>query len=99
MEILKIIVQSIIIIFLIYFLSGRLIGPKVNMVKRILSVGISVFLTTFVFWYTFAKGKSIDEMLSLKTMNVSTLLWIGSMLLISMLLYLFILNISFNLPS
>lgn len=90
MEILKIIVQFIIIIFLIYFLSGRLIGPKVNMVKRILSVGISVFLTTFVFWYTFAKGKSIDEMLSLKTMNVSTLLWIGSMLLISMLLYLFL---------
>ena len=89
MELLKIIVQFSIIIFLIYFVSGRLIGPNVNMFKRILSVGISVVLTTFVFWYTFANGKSINEMLSLDTLNVSVLLWIGSMLLISMLLYLF----------
>ncbi len=89
MEILKIIAQFSIIIILIYYVSGRLIGPNVNMMKRILSVGISVVLTTFVFWYTYANGKSIDEMISLNTLNVSTLLWIGSMLLISMLLYLF----------
>ena len=89
MELLKIIVQFSIIIFLIYFVSGRLIGPNVNMFKRILSVGISVILTTFVFLYTFANGTSINEMLSLDTLNVSMLLWIGSMLLISMLLYLF----------
>ena len=89
MEILKFTVQFLIIIIFIYFVSGRLIGPKVNMMKRILSVGISVMLTTFVFWYTYSSDKSIDEMISLDTMNVATLLWIGSMLLISMLLYLF----------
>ena len=83
------IIQYSIVIVFIYFVSGRLIGPNVNMIKRILSVGISVLFTTFVFWYSFAKGTSISDMISLNTMNVSTLLWIGSMLLISMLLYLF----------
>jgi len=88
-EILKMIIQYSIVIVFIYFVSGRLIGPNVNMIKRILSVGISVLFTTFVFWYSFAKGTSINDLISLNTMNVSTLLWIGSMLLISMLLYLF----------
>ena len=83
------IIQYSIVIVFIYFVSGRLIGPNVNMIKRILSVGISVLFTTFVFWYSFAKGTSINDLISLNTMNVSTLLWIGSMLLISMLLYLF----------
>ena len=70
MEILKFAVQFLIIIIFIYFVSGRLIGPKVNMMKRILSVGISVMLTTFVFWYTYSSDKSIDEMISLDSMKV-----------------------------
>lgn len=74
---------------LIFFISGRLIGNDVNLSKRILSVVLGVFFTTFVFWYTYLSTNPIkanggmDEVL-----NVATLLWFGSMLLISMLLYL-----------
>lgn len=75
---------------LIFFVSGRLIGPNVNFIKRVLSVVISVCFTTFVYWYSYLRytdynsGSVFEQM-----MEVSTLLWFGSMLLISMLLYLF----------
>lgn len=75
---------------LIFFISGRLIGSNVNLLKRILSVVISVSFTTFVFWYTFLRNNSIDgDGLVENVLNIATLLWFGSMLLISMLLYLF----------
>ena len=82
--------QLIIITFVIYFVSGRLIGPNVNFIKRALSVVLSISLTTFVFWYSYLRELDIktDEIMS-SIVNVATLLWIGSMLLISMLLYLF----------
>lgn len=89
MEILKMIVQLAAVVLFIYFVSGRLIGPNVNLFKRILSVAISVLFTTFVFVYTYGKNNSFQDFLSMETMNAAVLLWIGSMLLISMLLYLF----------
>lgn len=85
----KIVLEFLIIIMFVYFLSGRLIGPHVNLFKRILSVAISVVLTTVVFLYTYGHGQSLADIVSFEKMNDSTLLWIGSMLLISMLLYLF----------
>lgn len=61
-----------------------------NLFRRLLSVLLSVALTSFVFWYTYARHHhdyfSGDVMESV--INVATLLWVGSMLLISMLLYL-----------
>ena len=89
MDTLLFILQFIVIVFFVYFVSGRLIGPKVSRWKRTLSVSISVILTTFVFWYTYLRGTSLKKFMAMDVMNVSTLLWIGSMLLISMLLYLF----------
>ena len=81
-------IQIVIIVLFIYFVSGRLIGTNVNVFRRILSVLISIVFTTFVFWYTYLRDKSIEEFAELDMMNVITLLWIGSMLLISMFLYL-----------
>ncbi len=85
------IVQIFFVSVLIFFISGRLIGSNVNIFKRILSVIISVSFTTFIFWYTYLRGT--DYTFSFSTMNnvvnVATLLWVGSMLLISMLIYLF----------
>ena len=75
---------------LIFFISGRLIGSQVSLIKRILSVLISVAFTTFVFWYTYLRGTDYyDQGIISNVMNAATLLWLGSMLLISMLLYLF----------
>lgn len=82
--------QLIIASLLIYFISGRLIGSNINLLKRVLSVIISVAFTTFVFWYTYLRHQTnapIDFVNQVA--NVATLLWFGSMLLISMLLYLF----------
>lgn len=75
---------------LIFFISGRLIGSQVSLGKRILAVLISVAFTTFVFWYTYLRGTDYFEQgIVSNVMNAATLLWLGSMLLISMLLYLF----------
>jgi len=83
-------IQIIVAAVLIFFISGRLIGSKVNLTKRILSVVISVSFTTFVFWYTYLRDNAINTAgLVENVLNVATLLWFGSMLLISMLLYLF----------
>lgn len=83
-------IQIIVSALLIFFISGRLIGSKVNLTKRILSVVISVSFTTFVFWYTYLRDNAINTAgLVENVLNVATLLWFGSMLLISMLLYLF----------
>lgn len=84
------IIQILLVAVLIYFISGRLIGSNVNIFKRILSVIISVSFTTFVFWYTYLRNREVSPNNVVESvMNVSTLLWIGSMLLISMLIYLF----------
>ena len=83
-------IQIIVASVLIFIISGRLIGSKVNLAKRILSVVISVSFTTFVFWYTYLRDNAINTAsLVENVLNVATLLWFGSMLLISMLLYLF----------
>ena len=82
--------QLIIASLLIYFISGRLIGSNINLLKRVLSVIISVAFTTFVFWYTYLRHQTnAPTDFVNQVANVATLLWFGSMLLISMLLYLF----------
>ncbi|WP_332649047.1 ABC1 kinase family protein [Lysinibacillus sp. 54212] len=83
-------IQVIIAAIVIFIISGRLIGSNVNLTKRVLSVVMSVSFTTFVFWYTYLRdnGTNVDSLVE-NVLNVATLLWFGSMLLISMLLYLF----------
>ncbi|MBM7609280.1 ubiquinone biosynthesis protein [Lysinibacillus composti] len=90
MGIIQQIIYLLIIAALIYFISGRLIGSNVNIFKRILSVILSVSFTTFVFWYSYLRNRDIaPENIIENVISVSTLLWIGSMMLISMLIYLF----------
>ena len=86
----QLVLQILIASVLIFIISGRLIGSNVNLRKRILSVVISVSFTTFVFWYSYLRNNPLNEEgLVESVLNVATLLWFGSMLLISMLLYLF----------
>ncbi|KGR75131.1 ABC1 kinase family protein [Ureibacillus sinduriensis] len=89
MTILKPILLILLVAVFTFFISGRLIGANVNLFKRVLSVVISVSFTTFIYWYTYLKGKEYTFDTVNSVVNVSTLLWIGSMLLISMLIYLF----------
>ena len=86
---LKFFIQLMIVSGFIYFVSGRLIGSSINFTRRMLSVIISVTFTSFVYWYSYLQHTDFlsETMMDMVT-EVSTLLWIGSMLLISMLLYL-----------
>ncbi len=86
---LKFFIQIIVVSGLIYIVSGRLIGSNINFIRRILSVVISVTLTSFVYWYTYLRHTDfLYEPVMQTVTEVSTLIWIGCMLLISMLLYL-----------
>ncbi|QCR33419.1 AarF/ABC1/UbiB kinase family protein [Lysinibacillus sp. SGAir0095] len=88
MTIIKPILLILLVAVFTFFISGRLIGANVNLFKRVLSVVISVTSTTFIYWYTYLKGKEYSFDTVNSVVNVTTLLWIGSMLLISMLIYL-----------
>ena len=88
MTLLKPILLILLVAVFTFFISGRLIGANVNLFKRVMSVVISVSFTTFIYWYTYLKGKEYAFDTVDSVMNVATVLWIGSMLLISMLIYL-----------
>lgn len=83
------VLQLLIVGLIIYFVSGRLIGTKLNFMKRVLSAVFSLTFTTFVYWYSYLRHTEYknEDMMQAVT-NVSTLVWIGSMLLIAMLFYL-----------
>ena len=73
----------------IYVVTGRLIGTKLSFAKRLISVLLSLALTTLVYWYSYLQHtKILEGSLVNAIFEVSTLVWIGSMLLIAMLLYL-----------
>jgi ubiquinone biosynthesis protein len=81
--------EILLVTVFIYFVSGRLMGAQVNFMKRVLSVVLGVSLTTFVYWYSYLRYTDyLSESILDTTANVSTIIWIGCILLISMLFYL-----------
>ncbi|HSI67642.1 MAG TPA: AarF/UbiB family protein [Planococcus sp. (in: firmicutes)] len=90
MGFLKFILELLVIALIIYYISGRLMGPRINFRKRILSVSMGVSLTTFLYWYSYLRFTNYTDFDTVQVVQDETaILWIGSMLLISMLLYLF----------
>lgn len=75
---------------LIYLITGRLMGTRINFMKRSMAVLISVILTTVVYWYSYLRGTNFlqYDFYDIVT-DPSAIIWAGSMLLIAMLLYLF----------
>ena len=87
---LKFFIELAVIAVIIYMISGRLMGPKVDFRKRILSVSMGVVFTTFTYWYSYLRFTDYLDLNAIQVVQDETaILWIGSMLLISMLLYLF----------
>lgn len=81
---LKFLLQIIFVSGLIYIVSGRLVGSNIHFVRRVLSVVISVTLTSFVYWYSYLRHTDfLSETMMQTVTEVSTLIWIGSILLIS----------------
>lgn len=84
------ILEILLIVIFIFYVSGRLMGSKVNFTKRLLSVLLGVSLTTFVYWYSYLRYTDfLSEGMGFAVADASAIIWIGSMLLISMLFYLF----------
>ncbi|WP_342526313.1 AarF/UbiB family protein [Chryseomicrobium sp. FSL W7-1435] len=90
MKILGLLLVTVIIGFFIYSISGRLMGTRINFVKRFLAVVISMILTTVVYWYSYLRTTDFltNDFYEIVT-DPSAIIWTGSMLLIAMLLYLF----------
>ncbi|WP_235073169.1 ABC1 kinase family protein [Kurthia huakuii] len=89
LNIIILILQLVVMGVFIYFLSGRLMGTKLNMIKLVLSAVLSVVLTTFVFWYSYFRHTNyLNQDVLQQVSNIGTLVWFGSMLLIAMLFYL-----------
>lgn len=90
MKVIGLLIVMVFIGFAIYFISGRLMGTRINFVKRALAVIISVVLTTVVYWYSYLRTTNFlqADFYDIVT-DPSAIIWAGSMLLIAMLLYLF----------
>lgn len=81
--------QIAIVGFIVYFITGRLMGAQVNFIRKVISVIASVGLTSFVYWYTYLRHTDFSDESTLHiAMEPSALLWVGCMLLLSMLFYL-----------
>ncbi|WP_106532747.1 ABC1 kinase family protein [Planomicrobium soli] len=86
----RLFIEIILVAFFIYFVGGRLMGSQINFTKRVLSVSLGVVLTSFVYWYSYLRYTNyLTESVVSEVASVSTVIWIGSMVLISMLFYLF----------
>lgn len=86
----RLFIEIILVAFFIYFVGGRLMGSQINFTKRVLSVALGVVLTSLVYWFSYLRYTDyLSESVVSEVANISTIIWIGSMLLISMLFYLF----------
>lgn len=86
----RLFIEIILVAFFIYFVGGRLMGSQINFTKRVLSVILGVVLTSLVYWFSYLRYTDyLSESVVSEVANISTIIWIGSMLLISMLFYLF----------
>ncbi len=87
---LRIFIEMALVLLFIFYVSGRLIGSKVHVAKRLLSVFLGVGLTSFVYWYSYLRFTDyVDEGFFTTATDASTIIWIGSTLMISLLFFLF----------
>ena len=82
-------IQVALVGLVVYFITGRLMGAQVNFIRKLISVLSSVILTSFVYWYTYLRHTNFSDNSTLHiAMEPSALIWVGCMLMLSMLFYL-----------
>lgn len=74
---------------ILFFVTGRLIGTHLNIIKRIFAVGLSVLITSIVYWVKHIQtdGDTIVPIEN-ESLLLSLVIWVASMLLITMLFHL-----------
>lgn len=50
-------IQFTLVGVLIYFFTGRLIGTRLSIFKRLFAVGLSVTITSVIYWYMFIQHR------------------------------------------
>lgn len=82
-------VQFGLIGIIIFFITGRLIGTHLNIIKRMFAVGLSVLIMSVVYWIKHIENNE-DTIIPIEneSLLLSLGIWIASMLLITMLFHL-----------
>jgi len=75
--------QFILLAVIMTFIIGRLIGTKISFMKQIMASLFSVIVTSSVYWYAYLRYQSGD------TFGAEGWLWLLSMVIVSLLFYLF----------
>ncbi|MFB9220786.1 ABC1 kinase family protein [Kurthia sibirica] len=83
------IISLLVISIIVYIVTGRLIGTKLNMIKRMVAVILSVAITSSVYWYAYLRFTNFPSTAGQEeSAFFTTAVWIASMLLITMLIQL-----------
>lgn len=89
MQFLSWFIQFTLVGILIFFFTGRLIGTRLSILKRLFAVGLSVTITSIIYWYMFIQHrKNFYTPMEDESLFISTLIWFASLLLITMLFHL-----------
>lgn len=89
MQIIAWVIQFGLIGILMFFIVGRLIGTHLSIFKRIFAVGLSVTITSIAYWIMHIQNnKTLYTPLEDETLMFSLVIWIASLLLITMLFHL-----------
>lgn len=87
---LRIFIEMALLLMFIFYVSGKLIGSRVHVIKRFLSVIMGVGLTSLVYWYSYLRFTDyVEQGFFTSVTDTSTIIWIGSTLMISLLFFLF----------
>jgi len=75
--------QYLLLAVIMTFIIGRLIGTKISFMKQVMASLFSVIVTSSVYWYAYLRFQSAD------TFGADGWLWLLSMVIVSLLFYLF----------
>ncbi|MBQ0139945.1 MAG: AarF/ABC1/UbiB kinase family protein [Kurthia sp.] len=89
MQIVAWVIQFGLIGILMFFVVGRLLGTHLSIFKRIFSVSLSLTITSVAYWFMhIQKDKTLYTPLEDESLMFSLIIWIASLLLITMLFHL-----------
>lgn len=83
------IIEMILIASLCFIISSKLIGTSMNFVRRFIAVLASMIFTTIIYWYTYLNKHYFQDKASLlNLLDGANLLWVGSLLIMTLLFFL-----------
>lgn len=89
MQLLLWFIQFSLVGIIMFFVTGRLIGTRLSIFKRLIAVGLSVVTTSVVYWFTYIQhNKTFYTPIENESIFISIFIWAASILLITMFFHL-----------